>query len=49
VEEEMGEHNKGNHKQREREREFVVHMHLLDEKVIERMVVEKKKHELLIK
>jgi hypothetical protein len=32
----------------EREREFVSHVPLLDEKAIERMVMEKKKHDLIL-
>jgi pre-mRNA-splicing factor ISY1 len=43
----MGERDKGN--QQQREREFVSHVPLLDEKENECMVVEKKKHELLNK
>jgi hypothetical protein len=35
-------------KNREREREFVFHMSLLDEKAIECTVVEKKKHNELL-
>jgi hypothetical protein len=46
VVEEMGEQDKGN--QQQREREFVSHVPLLDEKVIECMVVEKKKHDELL-
>ena len=46
VAEEMGEQDKGN--QQQREREFVSHVPLLDEKAIERMVVEKKKHDDLL-
>lgn len=47
VADEMGEQDKGN--QQQREREFVAHVPLPDEKEIERMVVEKKKQELLSK
>jgi hypothetical protein len=43
----MGEQDKGN--QQQRERKFVSHLPLLDEKAIKLMVVEKKKHELLCK
>jgi hypothetical protein len=46
VVEEMGEQDKGN--QQQREREFVSHVPLLDEKMIECMVVEKKKHDELL-
>jgi hypothetical protein len=42
----MGERNKVN--QQHREREFVSHVPLLDEKVIECMVVENKKHDELL-
>jgi hypothetical protein len=42
----MGAHDKGN--QQQREREFVAHVPLLDEKAIKRMVVEKKKHDELL-
>jgi pre-mRNA-splicing factor ISY1 len=43
----MGEKDKGN--QHQREKEFVSHVPFLDEKEIECMVVEKKKQELLSK
>jgi len=46
VAKEMGEQDKGN--QQQREKEFVGHVPLLDEKAIEWMVVEKKKHDELI-
>jgi hypothetical protein len=46
VAEEMGDEDKGN--QQQREREFVSHISFLDEKVIEHMVVEKKKHDELL-
>jgi hypothetical protein len=46
VVEEMGKRDKGN--QQQREREFVSHVSLLDEKVIECMVVVKKKHDELL-
>jgi hypothetical protein len=42
----MGEKDKGN--QQQRERDFFAHVPLLDEKAIERMVMEKKKHDELI-
>jgi hypothetical protein len=45
VAKEMGEQDKGN--QQQRERKFVSHVPLLDEKVIECMVLVKKKYELL--
>jgi pre-mRNA-splicing factor ISY1 len=42
----MGEQDKGN--QQQREKDFVSHVPLMDEKVIEHMVVEKKKHDDLL-
>ena len=46
VVEEMGEWDKGN--QQQRERDFFAYVPLLNEKAIESMVVEKKKHDELL-
>jgi hypothetical protein len=48
VTEEMREKDKGNQQHIEREREFLSHVPLLDEKVIEHTIVEKKNHDELL-